>query len=144
METRLVQVVAKLLRAPQERVGLVMYSIININIWLQIIEDLFVVDGTYPRSLRLWRKISESIRKENAIRVRLAHQSMSQERIEQEGELYGVQAFLRPARLDTRIQSQKYKPLPMMEILDFVHRVNAIHDRLIELLAVMKKRKSLR
>jgi hypothetical protein len=48
MEERLVQVAAKLLRTSPSKAGLVMFSIINFNVWLQLIDNLFVIDGTYP------------------------------------------------------------------------------------------------
>jgi hypothetical protein len=144
MEGCLIQIASKLLRAPENKVGLVMYSIININIWLQIIDDMFVLDRTYPKSLRTWRRISEVIRSQNAVRVRLAHHSISQEEINVEGELTGFQAYLRPGQFDTRVQSQKFKPLTVLEIIDFILKVNDIHDNLISLLALMRKRKSFR
>jgi hypothetical protein len=144
IEGRLVQIAANLLRTSEEKAGLVMYSIININIWLQIIDELFVLNGTYPKSLRLWRQISESIRSENNIRVRLAHHSMSQEEVAVPDEITGFQAYLRPGRLDARVQSQKSKPLTIVEIVEFTGRVNEIHGRLISLLTLMKKRKALR
>jgi hypothetical protein len=71
MEERLVQVVARLLRTPEAKAGLIMYSIMNLHVWVQIIDDLFVQDGTYPKSLKLWRSIAESLRAENNIRVGL-------------------------------------------------------------------------
>jgi hypothetical protein len=52
MEGRLVQVVARLLRTSETKAGLVMYSIINLHIWIQIIDELFSLDGSYPRSLK--------------------------------------------------------------------------------------------
>src|SRR5262245_23987742 len=62
METRLVQVAAKLLKTSDAKAGLVMYSVINLHTWLQIIDELFVLDGTYPRSLKLWRSIADKLR----------------------------------------------------------------------------------
>src|SRR5579864_7266594 len=55
MEERLVGVVAKLLRTPDMKAGLVMYSIMNFHTWINIIDDLFALDGTYPKSLKIWR-----------------------------------------------------------------------------------------
>jgi hypothetical protein len=55
METRLVQIAARLLKTSEVKAGLVMYSIINLHVWLQIIDELFVLDGTYPKSQKMWR-----------------------------------------------------------------------------------------
>jgi len=144
MEERLVQVVARLLRTPEAKAGLIMYSIINLHVWIQIIDDLFVLDGTYPKSLKLWRSIAESLRAENDIRVGLAHFSISQDDVDPGEELRAIQAYLRPGRFDIRSKSKKWKPLTMVEIVEFTVRVGEIHDRLISLLVLMKKRKSLR
>jgi hypothetical protein len=140
MEGRLVQVAAKLVGAPEAKVGLIMFSVINIHTWIQIIDDLFLIDGTYPNSMKLWRSIARSLKAENDIRVRLAHHSISQERFETPEEA-GYQAYLRPARLDTRAKSKKFEPLTMVEIVNFTGRVGDIHEKLISLLTLMKKRK---
>jgi hypothetical protein len=144
MEGRLVQIVAKLTRTSEDKAGLIVYSINNFHTWINIIDELFVLDGTYKRSLKAWRKLIEPLKKENDIRVRLAHQSLSQEDVDPGEELRMVAARLRPGKLDTRMKSKKAKPLEMMEIAEFTERVNDLHDKLISLLALMKKRKSLR
>jgi hypothetical protein len=43
METRLVQIVAKLLKTSDEKAGLIMYSIANFHTWLMIIDELFCI-----------------------------------------------------------------------------------------------------
>jgi len=144
MEGRLVQVAARLLRTSEPKAGVVMYSIMNFHIWIQIIDDLFVLDGTYPRSFKMWRKITDRLKGENDIRVRLAHHSMSQEDVDPGEELRAIQAYLRPGSLDTRAKWQKSNPLTMMEIVDFTGRVGENQHKLISLLEQMKKRKSLR
>src|ERR1700758_619872 len=65
MEERLVSVVARLLRTSDAKAGLVMYSIMNFHAWVQIIDDLFVLDSTYPKSLKLWRKMIDDLKAEN-------------------------------------------------------------------------------
>jgi hypothetical protein len=143
MENRLVQITARLLETTEEKAGLIMYSIINRYVWLQLIDDLFVLDGTYPQSLKLWRKIAESLRAENDIRVQLAHHSISQDE-ETSGDEIAIQAYLRPSKWDVRTKAKKAKPLTMTEIVDFTGRVNAIHDRLVTLLKLMNMPESSR
>src|SRR5262245_23413036 len=65
MEGRLVQIVAKLTRTSEDKAGLIMYSINNFYTWIDIIDQLFVIDGTYKRSLEAWRKLIEPLKKEN-------------------------------------------------------------------------------
>jgi hypothetical protein len=143
MENRLVQITARLLETSEEKSGLIMYSIINRHVWLQLIDDLFVLDGEYPQSLKMWRKIAQSLKAENDIRVQLAHHSISQDEEKNGGEIE-IQAYLRPSKLDVRTKAKKAKPLTMTQIVDFTGRVNAIHDRLVSLLELMKKPKSSR
>jgi hypothetical protein len=144
MEERLIHVAAKLLKTTEPKTGLVMYSIMNLHVWIQIIDDLFVLDGTCPKSLKLWRSIAESLRTENDIRVGLAHYSMSQDGIEAHGELRAIEAYLRPGKLDIRNKSKKWKPLTILEIVEFTGRINKIRDTLGSLLELMKKPESLR
>jgi hypothetical protein len=117
METRLVQI-SILLDTSEAKAGLVMYSIINFHTWLQIIDDLFILDGTYPKSLELWRAVLKSLKAENDVRVQLAHHAISQDE-EKCGDETGVQAYLRPAKLDLRTKSKKIKPMTMVEISNF-------------------------
>jgi hypothetical protein len=140
MEERLIHVAAKLLKTTEPKAGLVMYSIMNLHVWIQIIDDLFVLDGTCPKSLKLWRSIAESLKTENDIRVGLAHYSMSQEA---HGELWAIQTYLRPGKLDIRNKSKKWTPLTILEIVEFIGRVNKISDTLSSLLELMKKHESL-
>jgi hypothetical protein len=143
MEGRLVQITAILLDTSEDKAGLVMYSIINFHTWLQIVDDLFTLDGTYPNSLKLWRAVLKSLKAENDVRARLAHHAISQDE-EKIGSRTGTQAYLRPARLDLRTKSKKAKPLTMVEILEFIGRVGNIHDKLLVLLQQMKKPQSSR
>jgi hypothetical protein len=143
MEERLIQVAARLLRTTEAKAGLVMYSIINFNVWLQIIDDLFVMDGTYPTSFKMWRRVLKALKKEKDIRDRLAHHALSQER-EAYKHTKGIQAYLRPAKSDTRNKSKQMKPLTILEIVDFTGSVGDIHSMLILLLQQMKKPKSSR
>jgi hypothetical protein len=143
MEERLVGVVGRLLRTTEPKAGLVMYSIINFYTWIQIIDDLFAIDGTYPKSLKLWRGMKEQLKAENDVRVRLAHHAMFEDGLAQ---ALGVTAQFRlqAARLDTRTKTRGHKPLSTTEIEDFSERVAKLHVRVRVLLLRMKKRKSLR
>lgn len=47
MEEVIVQIAAKLLRTSEVKAGLIMYSTINFYVWLQIIDDLFVLDALF-------------------------------------------------------------------------------------------------
>ncbi len=136
IEGRLVQLVAKLLRTSETKAGLVMYSIINFNVWIDIIEELFELDG-YSQSLAEWKKIAGRLRNENSTRARLAHHSIDQDitEIERTG---GVQAYLLPGRLDVRKKWKTLEPLDAVGILKFCERVHQLDQKLIILLTIME------
>jgi hypothetical protein len=144
MEERLVSMVAKLLRTSDAKAGLMMYSIINFHTWIQIIDDLFALDGTYPKSQKIWRDMMKQLKAENDVRVRLAHHAIFHDSILTVLGLGGTQFRLQAARLDTRAKTKSYKPLASTEIEEFSERVTKLHVRLRVLLLRMKKRKSLR
>jgi hypothetical protein len=148
MEGRLVQVVAKLLGTTEPKAGLVMYSIINLHTWIQIIDELLELDGTYPNSFKLWRGIAKAVRKEIDNRLRLAHHALSQEEEEWETpkgtKARGVAAYLRPSQLDVRTKTRNMKPLTMVEIVAFTGRVGDIHSDLISLLELTHQPQSSR
>jgi hypothetical protein len=82
MEGRLVQVAAELLGSTEAKAGLVLYSINNFHAWNSIIDELFTLDGTYERSSQVWRGLVKSLKAQNDIRVRLAHQLVSSDQTE--------------------------------------------------------------
>jgi hypothetical protein len=144
MESRLVSITAKLLRTTEPKAGLVMYSIMNAHTWFQIIDDLFVLDGTFPKSLKMWRGIKEDLKAANDMRVQLAHHAIAQDVLVLLL-MGGVPHFkLKAGSLDTRTKTKKQKPLTTAEIEDLSDQVNKLHVRLRVLLLRMKKRKSLR
>jgi hypothetical protein len=141
MEGRLVQIAAKLLKSPDERTGLVMYSILNFHIWLQVIDDLFVMDGTYKQSHKLWRGVIDDLKKENDIRARLAHHTRRIDGAEKDPRK-GI--TLRPSPLDRRTKSQKFTPLTADDIVSFTERVTQLSDKLDIILQTMEKSESSR
>jgi hypothetical protein len=146
MEGQIVRIVAKLLGTAEEQAGLVMYSINNFYTWIDIIDQLFVLDNTSAKSHKAWAKLNEKLKKENCIRVRLAHHSISQETEFVEGMIAGFQAHLRPPQLDMRQKSKPHalKPLTICEIDDFSRRVNDLHNKITALLKLMDEPSSSR
>ena len=76
MEESLVVIVMHLLRVHPEKAGLLMYSIINFNTWLFIINDLFEMDKTLGHFRSKFGKISERIRRVKDRRDQIAHYSI--------------------------------------------------------------------
>lgn len=125
MEEELVVLVALLMPAMTEKAGLIMYSIINFNVWLTIIDELFNLEPKYSEFRSRWNKIGERLRKEKDNRDRLAHHPISQE-------LKG-KAFSRPPRLDTRQKSKSFVPLTVRQATEFGTRVASIAEDLLKL-----------
>jgi hypothetical protein len=122
MEGNLVHVFAKLMRSSAEKSGLVLYSIMNFNIWLTIITDLFASDPIFKELKDRWNQIFERLRVLNNTRIRLAHHTA----------LLGPRALI-PGRLDTRPKSLSYKPLTEKEIGNFTDSLVEITNEISNL-----------
>lgn len=125
MEEQLVVIVAILLPAMTNKAGLVMYSIINFQVWLTVIDELFSLEAKYSAFRPRWNKIAEKLRREKDYRDRLAHHPISQE---SEG-----MALSKPPRLDTRQKSKAFTPLTLAQATDFAARVASIAEDLQKL-----------
>jgi hypothetical protein len=143
MEERLVQITAKLLKTSEKKAGLILYSIINFYVWLDIIDQLFILDASYKDAHAKWQTLVSLLKKENDIRVRLAHHALDLD-LKVDYERHSLEAYLRPGKYDTRTKSKTLKPLETQEIIDFAQRISDLHDQLILVLELMKKRKPLR
>ncbi|WP_146006626.1 hypothetical protein [Bradyrhizobium forestalis] len=75
LEENLVTVAATLLGVNKRKVGLILYSIINFQTWLSIIDQLFAEDEIYGALAPQWTKISSGIRAIKDDRDRFAHHS---------------------------------------------------------------------
>ena len=106
LEGALVLLATKLIGTSPKKAGLIMYSIININVWLSLINELFLDDPAYSEFTKRWNHISEEIRKLNNARVAIAHGSLDP--IEPEE---GKMPVLKPFRLDKRKSSSKAKTM---------------------------------
>jgi hypothetical protein len=121
METRLVQICARLLGTSDERAGVMLYSIMNFHSWLNIIDDLFLLIPSYSKQKTAWGKESTKLRAMADIRNRLAHHTA-----------LGVGSpTLKPSTLDARSKSKKHAPLTVQEIVDFDKAVNMMNEALL-------------
>jgi hypothetical protein len=129
MEEMLVAIAGLLLDTRFTKAGAVLYSIINFNVWLSLIDELFVLEPNYNAHKPRWNKISERLRGLKDTRDRLAHHTAYFRDI-------GGTA-LRPGRLDTRRKSLKYQPLDFEQISTFIISVSDALQDLAELLNAM-------
>jgi hypothetical protein len=118
MEESMVAMVGLLLRVPTEKAGLMMYSILNFNSWLGILNDLFALDNTLATFQKRWSKISERARKIKDKRDQLAHHSV----------VMNPDSFpaIRPSRFDVRQKTKLQKQLDAHEINEFTEAVIGI------------------
>jgi hypothetical protein len=133
VETLLIAVVTLLLRKPKpSHVGIVMYSIVNFSVWLNIIDDLFLAEPRFASVKPKWNKINSSLRRLKKIRDRLAHHTiypLTDDLI--------LTSSLRPARYDMRAESQKFQPLDIEGIIEFIVTLDQVTDRVMELVDTM-------
>jgi hypothetical protein len=135
MEDLLVGITSLLLRTYEaNKVGVILYSIVNFNVWLGIIEELFLLEPLYTPLKPRWNKLSGRLRSLKETRDRLAHHTI----------YYGNKATtlagdttLRPAQFDIRQKSQKYQPLNHDQISEFIDSVSKAADDLRALLESM-------
>ncbi len=144
VEERLIRIAAKLLKTNVSKAGLVMYSIINFYVWLAIIDDLFDLDGTFFKAFDQWRQVLSDLKKENDVRVRLAHNTIHIDVLPLLKRSGPITTTLKPSRLDRRSKTTKHAPLTAKEIWDFADRLKNLCKQLDEVLKTMHKRKALR
>src|ERR1700692_3471538 len=103
-DENLVAITGMLLRTKFQMAGVVMYSIINFHVRLNIIDELFSISPHYGSLKPKWNNINEKLRAMQDTRDRLAHHTLY-------SSVTNDSVALNPGRLDTRRKSQKYKPL---------------------------------
>jgi hypothetical protein len=111
--------VAHLLIVKTAQAGLIMYSILNFNVWLSLIHDLMALNPKLKPIQTRWNKISERIRKIKDLRDQLAHHSVSTKK-----------AHLKPSQFDIRQKTKLQRPLNLTQIFEFIQAIVAICDDL--------------
>lgn len=137
MEGRLVEIAAHLLGTSNRKAGLVLYSIMSFFTWLQIIDELFILETRYSAHRSAWGVISDKLRSLNDIRVRLAHHTVWDIPYDANQDAMA----LRPGRYDSRSKSKKHAPLTDPEIAGFTSQIFDIDGdlkRLVEDIEITK------
>lgn len=130
MEEGLVAIAGALLRTPFDKAGIIMYSMINFNVWLSIIDELFSIDPLLKKLKPKWNQVSVDLRAIKDIRDRLAHDTI----YDREFDKVDSEKALRPGRLDLRSKSRSHKPMSVDQIWEFYHSVARVGDRITALL----------
>lgn len=121
MEESLVAIGSSLLLTRPEKAGMVFYSIINFNVWLSLIGELFTIDAILSIHKPKFNKIAEKLRGLKDTRDRLAHNTnLTVDNRE------GTEVSLKPTKLDIRQKSLKYKPLGFDELHVFIMAIASI------------------
>jgi hypothetical protein len=136
MEEIMVVILAALLRTSGQKAGLILYSIINFNVWISLIDELFAIDETHAPLKPRWNKIADRLRRLKDDRDRIAHHAVRNK--EPDASAF-AEATLRPASMDVRQKSLKYKPLANDDIMDFASKVGDVARDLLALLDLMTK-----
>ena len=120
-------------RTDAAKTGLVLYSIINFNVWLSIIHDLFEMDEALTPFQKRWNKISERIRQIKDTRDQLAHHSVHQLKTDASA----APPMVRPSQYDTRRKSKRQQPVDAQDANDFTTKVLGITEDLMALSEAM-------
>ena len=134
MEDTLVAIASMLLRTDVTKSGLVMYSIINFSVWLNLIDELFPLEPAYMPLKPRWNKLNERLRALKDTRDRLAHHIAH---TRDDIDFPEDSTSLRPGRYDTRRKSQKYQPLTRKQIEAFTGAVAEVNEDLGALITAM-------
>jgi hypothetical protein len=134
METSLVGIAGLLLKTSElNKVGIIMYSIVNFNVWLSVIDDLFSQEPLFIQLKPKWNKINNRLRGMKHIRDRLAHHTIYQEEVA----TFVGSTSLKLARFDITQKSQKYRPLEADNILGFTSAIAEVQEDLTALINSM-------
>jgi hypothetical protein len=137
VEEALVAIMGLLLRTKFQMAGLILYSIINFHVRLNIIDELFSMSPSFNEVKIKWNKIHKKLREMQDRRNRLAHHTAFS------GTLTASPA-LRPGRFDTRQKSLKYQPLTTNEIGQFTGDLMKVLDDCTDLINAMDALEALR
>jgi hypothetical protein len=129
-EENLVAITGMLLRTKFQMAGLIMYSIINFHVRLNIIDELFSMSPHYGSLKPKWNKVHEKLKALQDMRDRLAHHTVYSGRRSDE-------ATLSPGRFDSRKKSKKHQPLTRDQIWDFTHSLTKVTHDTAELIDAM-------
>lgn len=132
LETSLVIITGMLLGTDFSKAGIIIYSVINFNVKLSIITELFAVEPRYSALKPQWNKKIKRLRQLNDTRDRLAHHTAQGSRTFLDDDI-----SLRPGQLDTRDKSQKYQPLDHNQIIEFIFSVSRVTQNLTVLVDAM-------
>jgi hypothetical protein len=127
MEERLIMVATLLLRTKPEKTGLIFFSIINFQVWLAVITDLFKLEPEFSDLQRRWNKIYERLRAEKDNRDRIAHHYAMSADVSDNPV---GRAITKAHRMDMRAKSLASKPMTVEQVEAFADRVGAIGDDL--------------
>lgn len=130
MEERLIIVASLLLKSQPRKVGLVFYSIINFQVWIAVITELFGMEPDFASFQKRWNRTYERLRAEKDNRDRLAHNAAVSEDPSSDPLRQTVK---KASRFDTRAKSRSFVPMDTELVIQFGERVAAISDDLLKL-----------
>jgi hypothetical protein len=139
MEESMVIIFSMLLRTDAEKAGLILYSIVNFSVWINIIDELFAIDDLYFPLKPRWNKLVERFRPLKDDRDRIAHHAVRPKR---EGASKFAETTLRPSGFDIRRKSLKHKPMADDDIMAFTTKVNSLARDLINFAEAMTQQPS--
>jgi hypothetical protein len=132
MEEGLILVLRLLTGVNAAQAGIILYSIVNFNAWLGIIDELLMQNSVQSNLKPKWNKISATLRALKDDRDRLAHNAVSAD-----DPTAATRAAIIPSQFDVRQKSVKFAPLTVAEITAFSKQVKKVDDEITNLCELM-------
>jgi hypothetical protein len=118
MEEAMVIIFSILVRTETEKAGLILYSIVNFSVWINVIDELFAIDDRHSTLKPRWNKFVERLRPLKDDRDRIAHHAVHKRH---EKAPAFAETTLRPSEYDIRRKSLKHKPMANDDIMAFAN-----------------------
>jgi len=134
VEDSLVFILRILLRVRGDQAGVILYSITNFQVWLNVINELFVLAPEFATLRQRWNKIGERLRGIKDARDRLAHHAVYVERTDASS---FPKTTIKPSSFDLRQKSRQFRPLTREEVRSFIEKTRQLHSDIMDLAEAM-------
>jgi hypothetical protein len=104
IESAIVSIVARLLDADHNKVGVLMYHNMSFGGWIAIVTDLLATETALETQKRSWNSLVSELRRIKDLRDRVAHHPVT------------IEGEISPAHFDLRAKSIKQKVLGVQEL----------------------------
>ena len=128
MEEAMIPIMSYLLITDPTKAGIILYSTVNFQVWINMLDELFAIEDRYAPLKSKWYKLGARLRGLKDNRDRLAHHAAT---MGEQASMFEIS--LRPSIMDLRAKSRKYEPMTREDILRFRTLVSDLTRDLLSL-----------